>query len=288
MLNSQLSVHNIISSNVEWGHRSLSLTRQTELLGVSRSSLYYQPATISEEDLILQTKVDEIYTAHPESGARTIKSLINREREQQELPTIGRKRIRSIMRKLGLEAVYPKPRLSDNPTPHLKYPYLLRGLKITYPNQVWSTDITYIRMHKGFVYLTAILDWYSRYVIAWRISTSLDRQFCLDAGEEALQIAVPYIMNSDQGVQFTSQDYLDLYEKAGAIISMDGRGRALDNNFVERLWRTIKYGEVYLKSYQSVMEAVVGIGSYIRYYNEVRPHQSLQERTPAQVYYQTH
>jgi putative transposase len=284
-LTSNLSAHELVVKCGLSAHTDLPLARQTQLLGISRSSVYYQPVPTDPATLTLQNRVDELYTECPYLGSRSLQAIINREREQTGESPIGRRKIQSIMDILGIAAIYPGPNLSKNGKEHPKYPYLLNGVTILSPNQVWGTDITYIRMHQGFVYLTAILDWYSRYIVSWQISTSLEVSFCVEAARQALQVGVPQIMNSDQGVQYTSQDWLTLWESTPAKISMDGRRRFVDNIFVERLWRTIKYQEVYLKDYQTVQEAIEGIGKYIDKYNNWRPHQSLDYQTPAEIYF---
>ncbi len=284
-MTSNLSVHKLVQLCIDRKGKEISIIRQAELLEVSRSSVYYQPVPVDPKTLALQNRVDELYTEHPFMGSRSIKSVINRERKLRGENEIGRRRIQTAMKTLGIAAIYPGPNLSKNGKQHPRYPYLLRNVKIIKSNQAWGTDITYIRIHKGFIYLTAILDWYSRYIVSWKVSTSLDTDFCIEVAEEALKTAVPEIMNSDQGVQYTSQDWINLWENTTAKISMDGRRRFVDNIFVERLWRTIKYQEVYLKDYQTVLEAIDGIGKYIDLYNNWRPHQSLNEKTPAEVYF---
>lgn len=223
--------------------------------------------------------IDEEFTKHPFYGVRRITAYL---RNNGHL--VNRKRVSRLMKKMGLTAIYPKRNLSKNNSEYKKYPYLLRDLEIEYPDQVWSTDITYIRLSKGFVYLTAIMDWFSRYVLSWKISTTLDSVFCLEALEEALKISKPDIFNSDQGVQFTSVAFTSRLEKSGIQISMDGRGRALDNVFVERLWRSLKYECVYLNEYSSVLEVKKSINEYFKFYNEERLHQSLNYQTPKSVY----
>lgn len=223
--------------------------------------------------------LDEIYTATPFYGSRRMQVALARRGL-----VVNRKRIQRLMRRMGLEAVGPKPRLSQAAPDHRVYPYLLRDVPIEHVDQVWSTDITYIRLRAGFVYLVAILDWCSRYVLAWELSVTVDGQFCLDALDRALASGRPTIFNTDQGAQFTSAAFTERLQAAGVQISMDGRGRALDNVFVERLWRSVKYEEVYLKDYASVTDARVHLGRYFRFYNHERPHQSLAYRTPAAVY----
>jgi putative transposase len=253
--------------------------RQCELLGLARSSLYYGPAGESAEDLRLMRLIDQEYTAHPFLGSRRLtKWLI----EQGE--GVNRKRVQRLMRRMGLEAIYPKPKLSAAGPGHRIYPYLLRGVKAERPDQVWSTDITYVPLATGFMYLAAVIDWFSRYVIAWRLSNTLDGSFCLEMLEEALGRGRPEVFNTDQGVQFTAQAWTGRLESAGVAVSMDGRGRCLDNVFVERLWRSVKYEDVYLWRYEAVPDLQRGLGRYFPYYNEERPHQSLEYRTPAVVY----
>jgi len=224
--------------------------------------------------------MDEQYTATPFYGVERMTAMLHRRKI-----TIGHNRVRRLMRLMGLEAIYPKPHLSRRSEEHRIYPYLLRDVVIERPNQVWAADITYIRLTQGFVYLTAILDWFSRYVLAWRISTTLEVYFCLEALEEALRMAKPEIFNTDQGSQFTSRAFTGELESAQVAISMDGQGRVFDNIFVERLWRTVKYEEVYLKDYQNVPEARAGIGRYFGFYNQRRPHQALGYRMPGEVYF---
>ncbi|GIW96444.1 MAG: integrase [Pirellulaceae bacterium] len=259
---------------MEAEHGELSVRRQCELLGLARSSYYYEPAGESEENLELMRKIDEEYTARPFYGSRRLAEVLG----------VNRKRIRRLMRLMGLEAVYPKPRTTHRRVEHRVYPYLLRDLRVERPNQVWSSDITYVPICGGFMYLTVVLDWYSRYVLSWRLSNTLDGLFCLEALEEALEQGVPEIFNSDQGRQYTAAAYTGRLEKAGVAISMDGRGRATDNAFVERLWRTVKYEDIYLKEYGSVAELHVGLDAYFRFYNYERPHTALGYCTPAAVY----
>jgi putative transposase len=252
---------------------------QCKLLDVSRSGLYYQPVEVSEEDLTLMKLIDRQYLATPFYGARRIAAWL-----KNQGYTVNRKRIRRLMQVIGLKAIYRRPRTSQ-PAPGNKiYPYLLNGMKVTRPNQVWAADITYIPMARGFLYLVAIIDWYSRYVLAWRLSNTMDAGFCVEALEGALQKGRPEIFNTDQGAQFTSEAFPGLLERHGVRISMDGKGRYSDNLFIERLWRTVKYEEVYLKAYQDGKDARVGIGGYFRFYNAERPHQALGYRTPAEVF----
>jgi putative transposase len=249
---------------------------QAELLGISRSSLYYEPQPVNPKTLVVMNRIDEIYTAHPFFGSRRMAREIG----------VNRKQIQRLMREMRLEALYPKPNLSKNANQHPTYPYLLRGITANHPNHIWGTDITYVRMHQGFVYLVAFLDWYSRYVLSWRISTMLTTDFVLEAAHEALSVGTPEITNSDQGVQFTSQDYLSVWNPDTTRISMDGRGRAMDNIFTERLWRSVKYEEIYLKEYTSVVEAKDNIGKYFHFYNYERKHQSHQYKIPAEIYFE--
>jgi putative transposase len=248
-------------------------------LDISRSGLYYQPVGVSDEDLNLMKLIDHQYMATPFYGARKIAAWLKGERHN-----VNRKRVRRLMQLMGIKAIYRRPR-NSKPAPGNKiYPYLLNGLKITRPNQVWAADITYIPMARGFLYLVAIMDWYSRYVLSWRLSNTLDADFCVEALEEALRKGRPEVFNTDQGAQFTGRAFTGLLEQQGVKISMDGRGIYRDNLFVERLWRTVKYEEVYLKSYRDGKEARTEIGNYFRFYNTERPHQSLGYRTPAEVF----
>lgn len=283
-----MSVNKIVKDYIDTKNTNLSISRQTQLFGISRSSVYYKPVPIKTETLTLLNQIDELYTKHPFLGSRTIKSMINRERIKENKIPIGRRKIQSLMRTLGISAIYPKPSLSKNNKAHPKYPYLLKDIVINKSNQAWGTDITYIRMYKGFIYLTAIIDWYSRYIVSWQVSTSLEADFCIEVAEKALQTATPEIMNSDQGVQYTCQDWISLWENTTARISMDGKRRFIDNILIERFWRTIKYQEVYLKDYQTVKQAIDEIGNFIKFYNNLRPHQSLDEKTPAEVYFGTY
>lgn len=259
----------------------ISLRRQCELLGLNRSNLYYRSVANTETRELLLRKVDEIYTRHPFYGSRRI-----REELRKEGLEVNRKRIQKLMADLGLEAIYPGPNLSKARHEHKKYPYLLRGMSIVRPNQVWSSDVTYIRMKQGFLYLVAVIDWFSRCVLSWDLSNSLEAEFCVGALENALSThGKPDIFNTDQGVQFTSDAHTGVLLRSGIAISMDGRGRALDNIFIERLWRSLKYEEVYLKDYQDGHEARQEIGKYFEFYNDDRPHQSLKYQTPRCVYH---
>ena len=257
----------------------ISIRRQCELLGVNRSSLYYQPRGESEESLLLMRLIDEEYTRHPFYGSRRMMEWLCGRGYN-----VGRNRVRRLMQVMGIEAVYPKPKLSQPGEGHKIYPYLLKGVEVTHVNQVWSTDITYIRMADGFVYLVAVMDWYSRYVLSWSLSVTMELEFCVEALKRALLRGRPEIFNSDQGSQFTSEKFSGELKTRGIEISMDGRGRCFDNIFIERLWRSLKYEEVYMHDYRLVPEARTGIGNWFRFYNQQRRHQSLDKRTPAEVY----
>jgi putative transposase len=257
----------------------LSIRRQCTLLGLNRSTLYYEPAVETAENLALMQRIDEQYTVRPYYGSRRMTVWLVQQGEE-----VNRKRVQRLMRQMGLEAIYPKPKLSEAGRGHRIYPYLLRDVRIERRDQVWSTDITYIRMARGFMYLAATIDWYSRYVIAWRLSNTLDGSFCLDMLEEALRKGRPEVFNTDQGVQFTAESWTSRLKAAGVQVSMDGRGRCLDNVFVERLWRTVKYEDIYLRSYEAVPELRRGLERYFGFYNDERPHQGLAYRTPALVY----
>jgi putative transposase len=257
----------------------LSVRRQCELLGLNRSSLYYEPAAETADNLRLMRLIDEQYTARPFYGSRKMTVWLQGRGEQ-----INRKRVQRLMRLMGLEAIFPKPRLSAAGRGHRVYPYLLRGVSIRRPDQVWSADITYVPLPAGLMYLAAVIDWYSRYVVAWRLSNTLDGSFCLDMLEEALGRGCPEVFNTDQGVQFTAAAWTGRLERAGVSVSMDGRRRWLDNVFVERLWRSVKHEDVYLWGYEAVPALEEGLGRYFPFYNEERPHQSLGYRTPAAVY----
>jgi len=265
---------------IDTSHPDLSITRQCELLGVPRSSLYYRPKEETPFNLQVMRLIDEQYIRTPFYGVPRMTAWLRREGHR-----VNPKRIRRLMRLMGLEAVYPKPRLSQSHPQHRKFPYLLRDLSVTRPDQVWMTDITYIRLNKGFAYLVAILDWFSRYVVAWEMDITLETGFCLKALERALALGRCEIFNSDQGCQFTSSEFTARLEREEIRISMDGRGRVYDNIFVERLWRALKYEEVYLKAYDNVFEALREIGRYFTFYNVERLHQSLGYQTPAEVYF---
>jgi putative transposase len=258
----------------------LSVVRQCELLGLPRSSYYYQPVEVSAEELRLMRLIDEQYTRQPVYGSRRMTKWLTEDCSE----LVNRKRVQRLMRWMGLEAIYPKPRLSVPGRKHKVYPYLLRGVSIERVDQVWSTDITWVAMPQGFMYLAAVIDWYSRYVIAWRLSNTLDGDFCLEMLEEALGQGQPEVFNTDQGAQFTAGAWTGRLEAAGVQVSMDGKGRCLDNVWVERLWRTVKYEELYLKRYETVPLLRAGLAVYFSFYNEQRRHQSLGYCTPAAVY----
>jgi putative transposase len=257
----------------------LSICRQCELLDLNRSTYYLPPAVESEEDLRLMRLIDRQYLETPFYGSRKMAESLNRSGE-----TVNRKRVQRLMGLMGLEAVHPKPRTTVAASGAKAYPYLLRDRKLTRVDEVWSSDITYVPMRHGFMYLTAVIDWYSRYVLSWRLSNTLDGGFCLEALEEALSRGKPEIFNTDLGSQFTSREYTGRLEEAGIAVSRDGRGRALDNVFIERLWRSVKYEDIYIKDYEFVPELVSGLTAYFRFYDEDRPHQSLDYQTPGEVY----
>jgi putative transposase len=264
---------------VEWEQGELSLQQQAELLSVSRASLYYQPVAPSAEEIAIKHRLDELYTQCPFYGSRKMTVLL------KPPWNINRKRVQRYMREMGLAAVFPGPRLSQPAPGHQIYPYLLRNVTASYPDHVWGIDITYVRLQKGWMYLVAILDWYSRYVVSWQLSDTLEMPFVLTAVDQALAQATPVIFNSDQGSHFTSPQYIDRLKAAGAQISMDGKGRAIDNILTERLWRTVKYEEVYLNDYANPREARCGLSVYHHFYNHARPHQSLDDATPAEIYF---
>lgn len=264
---------------VERGHPEISVRRQCELLGLHRSGLYYEPAGESEENLLLMRLLDEQYTRAPFYGSRRMTAWLATQGYE-----VNRKRVTRLMEVMGLEAVYPKPKLSQPGEGHRIYPYLLRGTTVERINQVWSADITYIRMAQGFLYLVAVMDWFSRFVLSWSLSVTMEAEFCIEALQRALRRGRPDIFNSDQGAQFTGQRFTGELAERQIAISMDGRGRCMDNIFVERLWRSLKYEEVYLKDYASVAEARAGIAGYFQFYNQERLHQSLGYRTPAALY----
>jgi putative transposase len=260
---------------------ALSLARQAEELGISRGSLYYQPQPVSATDLALMRRMDDLHLEYPFAGSRMLRDLL-----VAEGFTVGRLHVATLMKRMGIEALYRRPNTSKRAPGHQVYPYLLRKLPITRPNQVWAMDITYIPMARGFVYLAAVVDWFSRRVLTWRLSITLEASFCIEALEEALaRCGRPEIVNTDQGSQFTSTAFTEVLQKNQIAISMDGKGAWRDNVFVERLWRSIKYEEVYLKAYDSVSEARASIGHYLTFYNSRRPHSSLDRRTPDQAYF---
>jgi len=264
-------------------HASISVRRQADLLGISRSSVYYQPI-VDPKDIAAMNAIDEIFTGCPFYGHRRIRKDLQSDYGIQ----IGRKRTIGLMKNMGLEAIYPKKKwhLSDPDNTARKFPYLLSGLPIVSANQVWGVDITYIKLQKGFAYLVAVMDWFSHYVISWELSETLAIEFCLNNLKRALAVGTPAIRNSDQGSHFTSQQYIDILNSSETIkISMDGRGRCMDNIFTERLWRTVKYENVYLNEYRHSGEARQGLSEYFRFYNDKRKHQSLNYQTPAQIYF---
>lgn len=264
---------------IEPANPRISLVRQCDMIGLPRSSWYYQPVPVSAETLELLRVLDEQYTKTPFYGIRRMTAWLHKEGY-----AVNHKRVSRLLRQLGLTAIYPQPRTSVAHPENRVYPYLLRDVPITRVNQVWSTDITYIRLRGGFIYLAAVIDWRSRYVLSWEVSNTLDSEFCLATLDRALMRGTPDVFNTDQGSQFTSRAFTGRLEQAGIQISMDGRGRALDNIFVERFWRTLKYEEVYLKDYASMGEAVTNIRDYISFYNEERLHQSLGYNPPASVW----
>ena len=266
---------------IEPDHPQWSVRQQCELLGLARSSYYYEPVCESKENLALMRLIDQEYTRHPFLGSRRMMLWLS-----QQGQAVNRKRVQRLMRLMGLEAIYPKPKLSAGDRQHRVYPYLLRDVAIARVDQVWSTDITYVPLAHGFMYLAAVLDWYSRYVICWRLSNTLDGAFCLEMLEEALSQGKPEVFNTDQGVQFTAAAWTSRLERAGVAVSMDGKGRWADNVWVERLWRSVKYEEIYLKRYETVPELQAGLKAYFPFYNEERPHQALGYRTPAVTYRQ--
>ena len=264
---------------IDRGHKQLSLVRQCTLLNISRASVYYRPVSTRAEDLELMARMDRQYLKTPFYGSRRIKAWL-----LAEGYLVSRSKVRRLMRLMGLEAIYRRPNTSKPAPGHRVYPYLLKGVDVNRVDQVWAADITYIPMAQGFLYLVAIMDWHSRHVLAWKLSNTMDTDFCVTALEAALGKGRPEVFNTDQGAQFTSDAFTQTLQERGIRVSMDGKGRYLDNIFVERLWRSIKYEEVYLKAYQTVAEARVGINAYLEFYNRRRPHQSLGYRTPAQVY----
>lgn len=267
---------------VDRDHPRLSIARQADLLDISRSSLYYVPHT-DEEDQRIMRSIDEIYTGCPFYGSRKMRFALQ---DEQNI-FIGRDHTRRLMRLMGIEAIHPKKRAytSTSDETHKKYPYLLSGVRIIRPDQVWGTDITYVRLEEGWAYLVALLDWFSRYVLAWVLSPTLEVVFCIAALKRALTVNTPEIHNSDQGIQFTSEDYTAVLQERDIRISMDARGRCFDNIFTERLWRTVKYENIYLNSYRNIYEAQRGLADYFTFYNTRRRHQALDYRTPEQIYF---
>lgn len=264
---------------IEKDNKDLSIERQCELLGLSRSCYYYEPKPESDYNKMLKVKIEEKYSKHPFFGSRRMSATLKRDGE-----CVGRKRVGSLMKELGVFAIYPKRKLSKAEPSHKKYPYLLKDVEITRPDQAWATDITYIRIPGGYIYLTAIIDLYSRYVLSWKISNTQTKELCIDTLRDALRSSIPEISNSDQGSQYTSKEYVNTLKENGVKVSMDGVGRVFDNIFIERLWRSVKYEEVYIKRYESIREATESLREYFEFYNNERPHQSLGYRTPAEVY----
>jgi putative transposase len=260
---------------------AVSLKRQAELLRLSRSTLYYRPQPVPAEDLAIMRRIDELHLDYPFAGSRMLRDILRREGI-----AIGRLHVSTLMKRMGIEAIYRRPNTSKPAPGHTIYPYLLRKLKVERPNHVWAMDLTYIPMARGFVYLAAVVDWFSRRILAWRLSITMAVDFCLDAVEEAVaRHGKPEIFNTDQGSQFTSADFTGLLKDNGIAISMDGKGSWRDNVFVERIWRSVKYEEVYLRAYESVGDARASIGRYLDFYNRKRPHSSLDRQTPDQVYF---
>lgn len=267
-------------TTLELGHPYYSIREQCRQLKIPRSTLYYRPMPVSSNDLALMRRIDEQYLKTPYYGSRRMVAVLRRQGT-----AINRKHVQRLMRLMGIEAIYPKPNLSRRHPQHRIYPYLLKGLAIMRPNQVWCADITYIEMATGFVYLVVIMDWYSRMVLSWRLSITLDSGFCIEALKEAFErYGAPEIFNTDQGVQFTCAAFIEQLASQGIRISMDGKGRFLDNIMVERLWRSLKYEEVFTKVHASVAEARIGIGGWITLYNNDRPHQALDYHTPAEIF----
>lgn len=259
-------------------NRDISLCRQAELLGISRSSIYYEPR-INKENLLLTKQIDEIYTAYPFYGSRKIKHELERRGH-----CVGRERVQKLMRKMGIVAIYPKRKTSQSNPAHKIYPYLLKGLNIERVDQVWCTDITYIKMRRGWAYLVAVMDWYSRYVLSWNLSTTMETHFCVKALKDALRVSRPEIFNSDQGSQFTSKEFTNVLLNNDIKISMDGRGRVFDNIFIERLWRSLKYEEVYIHDYETIGVARKRISAYFDLYDNERLHEALGYVPPVEIY----
>ena len=265
---------------LDWGHKRVPIKTQADILSLNRSSLYYKPVEPSAQEVKLRHVIDELYTRHPVYGSRRITVEL-----QRQGWTVNRKRVQRCMRGMGIEGICPGPNLSKQNQEHRVYPYLLRHITPDRPNHVWGIDVTYIRLKRGWMYLVAVIDWYSRCVVSWRLDQTLEMPFVLEAVKEALAGAKPVILNSDQGSHFTSPKYTELLEEAGVQISMDGKGRALDNIITERFWRTLKYEEVYLHEYESPRQARTQIAQFIRHYNHTRPHQSLEYQYPASLYH---
>lgn len=259
--------------------RLVSIRRQCALLGLHRSNVYYEPVPVSEADLRLMRLIDEKYLEHPHLGSRGMVSHLERQGE-----LVNRKKMQRLLREMGLKSLAPSPRTTLRAVGHKIYPYLLRDVEIVRPNQVWACDITFVPMRRGYLYLTAVMDWYSRYVLAWQLSNSMDVEFCMEVLEEALKHGRPEIFNTDQGSQFTSHEFTKRLEQESIAISMDGKGRAIDNVMIERLWRTVKYENIYLKEYTTGADCHEGLKAYFQYYRHERPHQGLANRTPWQAY----
>ena len=277
-----LTPHTVAEKYLDIIESPLSLTNQCDLLGISRASAYYNLVPVSESDLDLMRRIDVIHTDLPSYGTRTMAAQLTMDVKYP----VGRKRTGRLMEEMGIEAIYPKPRLSFNNKPHSVFPYLLKNINILKPNHVWSADITYIRMKYGFLYLVVFMDWYARYILSWQLSDSLKTDFCLEAAHNALTISIPNIVNFDQGVQFTDEEMIAIWENTRMTkISMDHKGRCFDNIFTERFWRSLKYEEIYLRDYQTVREANESIEEYIEKYNTRRLHQSLGYKTPASIYW---
>ena len=264
-------------------HHPLPISKQAKAIGISRGSVYYLPRPVSEQDQKLMKKIDRLHLEYPFAGSRMLRDFLRQDRIK-----VGRKHVATLMKRMGIEALYRKPRTTKPGAGHKIYPYLLRNLSIDRPNQVWAMDITYIPMARGFIYLTVVLDWYTRRVLSWKVSITMDVHFCLEAVEEAIsRYGTPEIMNTDQGSQFTSQAFTGFLKEHGIKISMDGKGSWRDNVFIERLWRSVKYEDIYLRAYGSVSEVKTGLNQYFNFYNTRRPHSSLDGKTPDQVYFNT-
>ena len=266
---------------IEPDNKEISVARQCQLLGLSRSSYYFKPVAVSADNLNLMELIDRQYTTTPYYGSRKMAAHLKKATHKP----VNRKHVQRLMQLMGICAIYPKPDLSKKSKSHKIYPYLLRDYKITAPNQVWSTDITYMKLSGGFAYLTAVIDWYSRYVLSWELSNTMDNAFCISALTAALKLGSPIIFNTDQGSQYTSLDFTSVLLDSGIKISMDGRGRCLDNIFVERLWRSVKYEDIFIKGYETLPDANRGLEDYFYRYNNERPHQSLGYKTPTEVHY---